>query len=191
MPARILCLLALLLAASGATAQQPHYPLVEVRTNLGAFVVELDTRRAPLTVQNFLDYADSGHYEGTIFHRVIAGFMIQGGGYDEAFDEPDTGEPIPNESGNGLSNRRGTIAMARTANPHSATAQFYVNLVDNPSLDPNQARWGYAVFGTVVEGMDVVDEIGGLSTGSGGPFDRDVPREAVVIERVQLVDADR
>lgn len=168
----------------------PNFPRVEVNTSLGSFVVELDARRAPLTVNNFLGHVASGHYEGTIFHRVIQGFVIQGGGYTADFALKPTTHMVANEAGNGLSNRRGTIAMARTNDPHSADAQFYLNLVDNASLDPNPSRWGYAVFGSVISGMEVVDEIGHVATGAGGPFERDVPQAPVVILGVHLLDDD-
>ena len=134
---------------------------------MGSFVIELDTERAPLTVANFLEYVRAGHYNGTIFHRVINNFVAQGGGYDEKYVEKPTRAGIPNESGNGLSNRRGTVGLARTGEPHSGNAQFYINLADNPALDPQASRWGYAVFGRVVEGMNVVDDIGAVATGAG------------------------
>lgn len=151
---------------------------------MGSFVVALDSARAPLTVANFLEYVRAGHYEGTIFHRVINNFVAQGGGYDEQYVEKPTRANIVNESGNGLSNRRGTVGMARTGEPHSANAQFYINLTDNPTLDPQPSRWGYAVFGQVVEGMQVVDAIGAVATGEVGPFDRDAPLKPVVIQRI-------
>ncbi|MCC5868207.1 MAG: peptidylprolyl isomerase [Gammaproteobacteria bacterium] len=168
----------------------PNFPRVEVETSQGSFVVELDARRAPLTVRNFLGHVADGHYEGTVFHRVVQGFVIQGGGYTADFELKPTTHMVANESGNGLSNRRGTIAMARTPDPHSADAQFYVNLVDNVSLDPNPSRWGYAVFGAVISGMEVVDAIGHVATGAGGPFERDVPQAPVVIREVRLLDDD-
>ncbi|HEX6995587.1 MAG TPA: peptidylprolyl isomerase [Gammaproteobacteria bacterium] len=167
----------------GAAAQK-----VRVETNLGSFVIELHPDRAPLTVENFLSYVKEGHYEGTIFHRVVHNFIVQGGGYTEDFVEKPTPRGVVNESGNGLSNLRGTVGMARTNEPHSATSQFYINLNDNLDLNPRPTRWGYAVFGTVIEGMDVVDEIGDRPTGSGGPFQRDVPVEPIVIERVELIE---
>jgi peptidyl-prolyl cis-trans isomerase A (cyclophilin A) len=188
---RIVMVCCLLLLGSPAIAQEalPNFPRVEISTTLGAFVVELDARRAPLTVRHFLRNVSSGHYEGTIFHRVVTGFVIQGGGYTEDIQLKPTEQQVFNESGNGLSNRRGTIAMARTNDPHSADSQFYLNLVDNTSLDPNPTRWGYAVFGTVVEGIEVVDEIGYVATGPGGQFERDVPQAPVVIQRVRLLEA--
>jgi cyclophilin family peptidyl-prolyl cis-trans isomerase len=158
---------------------------VRVQTNHGSFVIELEAERSPLTVKNFLEYVRAGHYDGTIFHRVIGNFVAQAGGYDETFVEKPTRAAIPNESGNGLSNRRGTVGLARTGDPHSATAQFYLNLADNAALDPQPSRWGYAVFGRIVEGMQVVDEIGAVPTGEAGPFDRDAPLKAVVIEKIE------
>jgi cyclophilin family peptidyl-prolyl cis-trans isomerase len=160
---------------------------VRMQTNQGSVVFELDAQRAPLSVANFLEYVRSGHYQGTVFHRVIGNFVVQGGGYDEKQVEKPTRATVPNESGNGLSNRRGTLAMARTGSPHSATAQFYINLADNVALDPQVSRWGYAVFGRVVEGMDVVDAIGSVETGEVGTFKGDAPLKAVVIEKIEEV----
>jgi cyclophilin family peptidyl-prolyl cis-trans isomerase len=177
------------LAAGGVAvaADLPPNPRVRVQTTQGAFVLRLDAERAPLTVRNFVDYVRAGHYEGTIFHRVIDGFVIQGGGYTAGLAEKPTRAAIPNEAGNGLSNVRGTIAMARTGDPHSATSQFYVNLVDNTKLDPNAQRWGYCVFGAVVEGMEVVDRIAKLPTGPRGELPGDVPESDVVVEKMELV----
>jgi cyclophilin family peptidyl-prolyl cis-trans isomerase len=127
------------------------------------------------------------HYNGTIFHRVIANFVAQGGGFDEQFVEKPVGTPVPNESGNGLSNRRGTVGLARTGDPHSGTSQFYVNLADNASLDPQPSRWGYAVFGRIIEGMSTVDGIGSVATGEQGPFEQDVPLKAIVIEKMEIL----
>ena len=145
---------------------------MRVETNLGSFVIALDTDRAPLTAANFLEYVRAGHYNGTIFHRVIANFVAQGGGYDEKSSRSRPAQGVPNESGNGLSNRRGTVGLARTGDPHSGNAQFYINLGDNAALDPQPSRWGYAVFGHVIEGMNVVDDIGAVATGEVGPFER-------------------
>jgi cyclophilin family peptidyl-prolyl cis-trans isomerase len=150
-------------------------------------VLQLDAQRAPVTVRNFLDYVGAGQYDGTIFHRVIDGFVVQGGGYTPDLKEKPTRDPVPNESGNGLSNVRGTIAMARTEDPHSATSQFYINLKDNVKLDPNPERWGYCVFGKVVEGMDVIDAIAKVPTGPRGEMDRDVPKTDVVVQKMELV----
>ncbi|MDN3522761.1 peptidylprolyl isomerase [Halomonas ramblicola] len=184
--------LALLLTAALPTlafAQAAADPDVVLHTSEGAIGLELFEEEAPQSVENFLAYAEAGHYDGTLFHRVIDGFMIQGGGFDADFQQKPTREPIDNEADNGLSNRRGTLAMARTGDPHSATAQFFINVADNPSLDhvsPQSGRtWGYAVFGRVVEGMEVVDTIKRLPTGNRGRF-QDAPQEAVVIERAEI-----
>lgn len=185
------CFLALFAAgllAVGAAAHaqgSPARPQVRVTTNLGSFVIELDAVRAPLTVEAFLKYVDEGFYSNTLIHRVAAGFVIQGGGYTPDFEEKPTGPPVFNESGNGLTNLRGTVGLARTNDPHSGTSQFYVNLVDNADLNPRPTRWGYAVFGTVVEGMDTVDRIGDVATGPAGPFDRSVPVEPIIIQSVE------
>jgi cyclophilin family peptidyl-prolyl cis-trans isomerase len=162
---------------------------VRFETTLGAFTVEVDPARAPLTAGSFLQYVGDQHYDGTIFHRVIGNFVIQGGGYlPDGAEKPVRGG-VPNESGNGLSNRRGTVALARTGDPHSGTSQFYVNVADNIALDPSPARWGYAVFGRVIEGMDVVDRIASVATGSSGPFQEDAPLQPVVISSARIVGA--
>jgi peptidyl-prolyl cis-trans isomerase B (cyclophilin B) len=161
---------------------------VEVVTNHGSFVIALDAAKAPKSVENFLRYVDAKFYDGTIFHRVIPTFMVQGGGYDQQYERKATQPPIKNEADNGLKNTRGTVAMARTGDPDSATAQFFVNVTDNAFLDhtaKNQDGWGYAVFGRVTEGMDVVDAIKGLKTGSGGPFAKDAPQQLVIIQSVR------
>ena len=178
-------LFALLLCCGFGLSHAAEPQLVRVYTNHGSFVIELDAARAPLTVANFLSYVRAGHYSGTVFHRVIANFVAQAGGYDEKFVEKPNQSPVPNESGNGLSNRRGTVGLARTGDPHSGTAQFYLNLGDNAGLDPQTSRWGYAVFGKVIEGMTVVDEIGAVETGSAGPFEGDVPLKPVIIEKIE------
>jgi peptidyl-prolyl cis-trans isomerase B (cyclophilin B) len=161
---------------------------VEVSTNHGTFVIALDAARAPKSVENFLRYVDAKHYDGTIFHRVIPTFMIQGGGFDQNMEKKPVGAPVPNEADNGLKNKRGTVAMARTNDPHSATAQFFVNVTDNAFLD-HQAKdgqgWGYAVFGNVTEGMNVVDKIKDVRTGPSGPFSKDCPMQTVVINHVR------
>jgi cyclophilin family peptidyl-prolyl cis-trans isomerase len=159
---------------------------VRIETSAGNIVVQLETERAPLSVKNFLQYVQENFYDGCIFHRVVSGFIIQGGGYDEKFVARTGHAPVANESGNGLSNRRGTIAMARSSGPHSADSQFYINLADNVILDPKPTRWGYAVFGEVVEGMDVVDDIGHRATATKDAM-QDVPVEPVVIKRVVLL----
>ncbi len=176
-----------LTAFASAWGQDNPYPRVLIETTAGSMTVELNPTRAPLSVKNFLEYVDSGFYEGTIFHRVVAGFVIQGGGYTTDLKLKPTRPNISNESGNGLSNLRGTVAMARTGEPHSADSQFFVNLVNNDRLDPMPTRWGYAVFGEIVEGMDVVDDIGYRATGPAGPFSKDVPAAPVIIEKVSLL----
>lgn len=168
-------------------ADEGASPLVTFETTHGSFAVALEPDSAPKTVENFLAYVRDGHYDGTIFHRIIAGFMIQGGGYDERYQQLPTRAPIENEAPDAPGNDRGTIAMARTADPHSATAQFFINVVDNDFLNhrgKNPQGWGYAAFGRVVDGMETVDRIAALQTGPGGPFPSDVPKEAVVIEKV-------
>ena len=162
---------------------------VKLHTNHGVITLELDADKAPLTVANFLAYVESGHYNNTVFHRVIDGFMIQGGGFEPGMNQKPTGEQIKNEADNGLKNERGTIAMARTQAPHSATAQFFINVADNDFLNhrsPDLQGWGYCVFGKVSEGMDVVDAIRKVKTGSSG-FHQDVPKEDVIIERAEVV----
>ncbi|HEY4180508.1 MAG TPA: peptidylprolyl isomerase [Kofleriaceae bacterium] len=162
-------------------------PVVDVSTSLGTFTITLDPGRAPKSVENFLKYVDSKHYEGTVFHRVISNFMIQGGGYDEKLERKKTLDPVENESTNNVANTRGTVAMARTGDPHSATAQFFVNVVDNKSLDHKGGAdgWGYSVFGTVTEGMDVVEKIKSVKTGPSGPFAKDAPQTPVVITSIK------
>lgn len=158
---------------------------VEIKTNMGPIVLELYPDKAPKTVDNFLKYVNDGFYKGTIFHRVIPGFMIQGGGFTPGFEQKPTRPPIANEAGNGLRNEAGTVAMARTSDPQSATAQFFINVADNRFLNftaPNPRGYGYTVFGRVVKGMDVVSKIAAGETGSGGPFPKDVPTKPVVIE---------
>lgn len=184
----------LLLAACSQTPIHPTapaepYPRVAFITSQGSFVVQLDRERAPLSVTNFLHYVEAGFYSGTLIHRVVSGFVIQGGGYTIPYKEKKTLPPIANESGNGLSNLRGTIAMAREEAPHSATAQFYINLTDNRKLDPHPDRWGYAVFGKVISGMDVVDKIAAVPTGKAGPFAKDAPLTQVIILKVVELEA--
>ncbi|MGD1990997.1 MAG: peptidylprolyl isomerase [Chromatiales bacterium] len=162
---------------------------VMIVTSKGDITVELLPAKAPETVDNFLRYVNEGFYDGTLFHRVIGGFMIQGGGYDQDYTKKQTHDPVKNEADNGLSNSRGTIAMARTGDPHSATAQFFINHTDNPALDHRNkgSGWGYAVFGKVVEGMEVVDRIANVKTGPAGPFRNDAPREMIIIEKISLI----
>lgn len=168
-------------------------PRVAIHTNQGTMVAELYPDKAPKSVENFLQYVRDGHYNGTIFHRVIDGFMIQGGGYTVDLQLKPVRPAIENEARNGLSNLRGTLAMARTGEPHSAQSQFFINVVDNPRLDfvseQSGFTWGYAVFGKVVEGEDVIDKIRALETGGQGPLARDVPLQAVIIERAEILDA--
>lgn len=178
-------------ASPGALAADPQ---IDVRTSAGTIRLELYPAKAPKTVENFLQYVRDGHYNGTVFHRVIDGFMIQGGGFDQSFKQKSTRSPIPNEAQaavrQGLKNDVGTVAMARTSDPHSATAQFFINVNDNAFLnagDPRGDGNGYAAFGKVVSGLDVVMKIAKTPTGPGGPFPRDVPRQAVVIESMAIV----
>jgi len=176
--------------ATPAEASAPA-PRVSLQTSQGEIVLELNPEKAPLSVENFLQYVKDGHYNGTVFHRVIENFMIQGGGFTIDLNMKPTRAGVRNEANNGLSNLRGTVAMARTNDPHSGTAQFFINTVDNPRLDfvseQNGFTWGYAVFGKVVAGMDVVDRIRVVETGAQGPFAKDVPVQAVIIERAELV----
>lgn len=163
--------------------------MVELKTSMGSIKLQLNEEKAPKTVANFLSYVNDGHFNGTIFHRVIDGFMIQGGGFDTAMNQKDTKDPIENEANNGLKNSAYTIAMARTNDPHSATAQFFINVADNDFLDhtaPTGRGWGYAVFGEVVEGKDIVDKIRSVKTATKG-FHENVPVEAVVIESASVV----
>jgi cyclophilin family peptidyl-prolyl cis-trans isomerase len=184
----LLCLLLVpqLLAAQDAPPATGA-PRVRVVTTAGNFVIELDHNRAPRTVDTFLKYVKEGFYSGVIFHRVVAGFIAQAGGYTPDMQPKPVSEQVINESGNGLSNLRGTVGFARTNDPHSGTSQFYINLADNVDLNPRPTRWGYAVFGKVVEGMEVVDDIGHRPTAGGGPFDRNVPVEPIIIERIDLI----
>jgi peptidyl-prolyl cis-trans isomerase B (cyclophilin B) len=159
---------------------------VVIDTDMGTIEIALEDDRAPKTVANFLEYVDKKHYDGTIFHRVIPGFMAQGGGYDTSLEKKPVRAPVENEAGNGLKNLRGTIAMARTSDPHSATSQFFISVNDNSSLDhPGPSGWGYAVFGKVTSGMDVVDQIVAVPTGAVGPFSKDAPKKNVVIKSIQ------
>lgn len=170
--------------------KQTKNPVIELTTSLGKISIELYPQKAPKTVANFLQYVKSNHYDGTIFHRVIKNFMIQGGGHLESLKEKSAKAPIQNEADNGLKNTLGTIAMARTSNPHSATAQFFINVVDNAFLDHKSkdlSGWGYCVFGKVINGMDVVDKIRNVETGAKGPFAQDVPQKAVVIQKAKVM----
>jgi cyclophilin family peptidyl-prolyl cis-trans isomerase len=184
-------LIALLLSLSCALAvaadKVPAHPYVEVVTTEGSFKLELDGRLAPLSVANFLRLVDEGYYDGTIFHRVIPGFMAQGGGRLPNLKLKEGDHKIPNESGNGMSNVRGTIAMARTGDPHSASAQFFINVGDNSRLDPGRNTWGYAVFGFVIEGMETVDKIVSAPTGPAGDIPSDVPVVPIIIKKISRI----
>ena len=185
-------LITLLLGLAGtislAADEVPAHPYVEIVTTKGTIILELDGQQAPLTVSHFLKLVDEGFYDGIIFHRVIPGFMAQAGGHTPDFELKENDDSIPNEAGNGLSNVRGSVAMARTNDPHSANSQFFINVADNTRLDPGKkssgGTWGYAVFGNVIEGMDVVDTIVNVETGSQGPFASDAPLERIVIEKM-------
>ena len=189
---KIFQLLAIMLLASSVYTQSllaAGNPTAVIRTSVGDIHLELLADKAPISVENFINYANSGTYDGTIFHRVISNFMIQGGGFTQDMEKKATREPITNEANNGLSNDRGTISMARTNHPHSATTQFFINTQDNPNLnhtDESSSRaWGYAVFGRVTEGMDVVDEIRFVETTRKPPYS-DVPVEAVIIQTIEI-----
>lgn len=182
-------LLALAASALLAMPALAANPMVEMKTSAGEIVIELYADKAPKSAENFAQYVKDGFYDGTVFHRVIDGFMVQGGGFDVQMNQKATREPIENEASNGLKNEPGTLAMARTADPHSATAQFFINLVPNTFLDhPSRDGWGYAVFGKVVQGMDVVEKIGKVPTTNRG-FHQNVPAEPVVIESARMVEA--
>ena len=174
--------------SGGAVAADPQ---VDIKTNVGTIRLELYPDKAPLTVANFLKYVQDGHYDGTIFHRVIVNFMVQGGGFDRNFQQKKTRDPIRNEAERalkaGLKNEIGTVAMARTSNPHSATAQFFINTNDNTFLNAGARDAGYTVFGKVVSGLDIIGNISNMPTGAGGPFPKDVPRDMVIIEKVTIV----
>ena len=162
--------------------------MIKLHTNFGVIGIELDTAKAPESAKNFLAYAEAGHYDNTIFHRVIPGFMVQGGGFSPGMKQKPCKDPIKNEADNGLKNVKYTLAMARTSDPHSATAQFFINASDNGFLNfkaPSDSGWGYCVFGEVVEGQDVVDKIEGVKTGNAGGH-QDVPKEDVIIERAEV-----
>ena len=165
------------------------FPSVRIETSMGEFVIELNRMRAPITANNFLQYVISGHYDNTVFHRVMPGFVVQGGGYTPDFEEKPLQPPIYNESGNGLQNLPMSVAMARFDDPHSATSQFYVNLAANSSLDPNARSWGYAVFGTVISGQDVVEAIGAVKTSYSDRLDAtDVPVQPVILVKASVVE---
>jgi peptidyl-prolyl cis-trans isomerase B (cyclophilin B) len=179
---QLLVLLFTLFLAFSAPIASAANPQVELKTNQGVIVIELDAEKAPKSTENFLQYVKEGSYNGTIFHRVIDNFMIQGGGFDASMKEKPTRAPIQNEAKNGLKNVTGSIAMARTRDPHSASAQFFINLKDNTFLDyPGQDGWGYAVFGKVVQGLDIVQKLGKVATGNAGGH-QNVPTSPIVIE---------
>ncbi|MFA9461326.1 peptidylprolyl isomerase [Thiohalorhabdus sp. Cl-TMA] len=183
--------LAVMLAAPAGAAEKG--PRVRLETTKGPVVLALYPERAPKTVDNFLGYVRDGFYDGTIFHRVVPGFVVQGGGFTKDLRHKPTREPIPNEADNGLTNEAGTISMARTSDPHSATSQFFLNLTDNPPLNhraKTQRGWGYAVFGEVVAGMETVRAMGKVPTGPKGRFPRSVPRQPIVIEKATIVDGE-
>lgn len=171
----------------GEVLPENAFPVVRFSTSMGDFEVELNRMRAPATVNNFLYYAVNGHYEGTIFHRVMSGFVVQGGGYDAEFNEISLREPVMNESGNGLNNNAGTIAMARFDDPHSATSQFFINMANNESLNPSSRNWGYTVFGDVISGLEVLQAIAAVDTGFNAEVDfQDVPLIPVVLNKVTI-----
>jgi len=186
----IVAALTLLVSISVGAADRAANPQVEMKTSLGTIVLELYPDKAPLTVENFLQYVKDGHYQGTLFHRVIPGFMIQGGGFGPDFKQKATRSPVKNEAANGLKNAMGTISMARTSDPHSATAQFFINVADNDMLNfrfPTQEGYGYTVFGKVVKGVDVVQRIVQVPTGPGPAPHANVPVKPVVIESARLL----
>ena len=177
-------------AAATAQTSSSLEPRVRIETSAGDFVIQLDTVRAPLTAENFLRYVRDGFYDGLMMHRIVANFVVQGGGYTPDFRDRDPRAAIPNESGNGLSNQRGSVGMARSESPHSATSQFYVNVKDNAGLNPLPSRWGYAVFGQIVEGMDVIDRMAYVPTGERAGY-TDTPLEPIVIRRAVVIGEDR
>lgn len=165
-------------------------PNIKINTSLGSIKLELYPEKAPKTVENFLQYVKDDFYKNTIFHRVIPNFMIQGGGFDQTYTQKPTRQPIKNEAANGLKNQTGTIAMARTSDPHSATAQFFINVANNDFLNhsaPTQRGFGYTVFGKVIEGMEIVNQIASAPTGSDGPFQSDVPQKTIMINNIELI----
>ncbi len=185
-----------LFAGQGIAASVDEASVVKIKmeTSMGEIMLELYPDKAPETVKNFLNYTNAGTYDGTIFHRVIKGFMNQGGGFTKDYKKVSTNKPIPNEAFNGLKNLRGTIAMARTGNPHSATNQFFINTKDNSFLNhtgKNSSGWGYAVFGKVIDGMYVMDKMASVKTGADGPFGQDVPKEQITIIKMSEVKSDK
>ena len=185
---RALTFLTIILLTNIGLAQNVNDEIIEIQTTEGSIIIQLDRRRAPITVSNFVKLIKANYFDGTIFHRVIPNFMIQGGGFNKDLIDLEPGDSITNESGNGLRNLRGTIAMARTSDPHSANAQFFINTTDNSFLNPKSGNWGYAVFGNVIKGMDVADKISKKATGPRGRFDQDVPIENVEIKKIIIQD---
>jgi cyclophilin family peptidyl-prolyl cis-trans isomerase len=188
----MLRLLFILIAALWSVASFSANPQVELKTNMGVIVLELYPERTPATVKNFIQYVKDGHYNGTVFHRVIPKFMIQGGGFSPDFKQRPVGKPIRNEAANGMKNTVGTVAMARTSEPHSATAQFFINIADNDFLNfryPTREGYGYCAFGRVIKGMNVVQRIASVATGAGPAPHRDVPRQPIVIEQATVIEA--
>lgn len=182
------CLVLGLSFSSMAQDALPSYPRVLLETTEGSILLELDARRAPITVAHFVGLVEAGYYNGTVFHRVIPDFMAQAGGYDRDLQSREADDTLVNESGNGLKNLRGSIAMARKNEPHTANAQFFINVKDNTALNPRADRWGYAVFGSVIEGMEIVDKIVASRTGPAGQFARDVPVVPIIIEQALRAD---
>ncbi|MDA9109731.1 peptidylprolyl isomerase [Woeseiaceae bacterium] len=178
----------IIIFSANINAQSVGDATIEIQTTEGTITLQLDGRRAPITVKNFLKLINSEYFTNTLFHRVIPNFMIQGGGFDQNLSDLESQSSIPNESGNGLTNLRGTIAMARTSDPHSANAQFFINTKDNSFLNPKSGNWGYAVFGNVIKGMDIVDRISKKPTGPKGRFSEDVPIEEILIQKIVILD---
>ena len=185
---RVLTFLTIILLINTGLAQNINDEIVEIQTTEGSNIIQLDGRRAPITVSNFVKLIKAKYFDGTIFHRVIPNFMIQGGGFNQDLIDLEPVGSIPNESGNGLKNLRGTIAMARTSDPHSANAQFFINTKDNSFLNPKSGNWGYAVFGNVIEGMSIVDKISKKPSGPRGRFSQDVPIQNIVIKQIVIQD---
>jgi cyclophilin family peptidyl-prolyl cis-trans isomerase len=185
---RVLTFLTIILLINTGLAQNINDEIVEIQTTEGSIIIQLDGRRAPITVSNFVKLIKAKYFDGTIFHRVIPNFMIQGGGFNKELIDLEPVGSIPNESGNGLKNLRGTIAMARTSDPHSANAQFFINTKDNSFLNPKSGNWGYAVFGNVIEGMSIADKISKKPTGPRGRFSQDVPIENIEIMKIIILD---
>ena len=185
---KALTFLVILFFATNIFAQNINDEIIEIHTTEGSIIIQLDGRRAPITASNFVQLVKNRYFNGTIFHRVIPDFMIQGGGFNKDLMDLEPVDTIANESGNGLKNLRGTIAMARTSNPHSANAQFFINTKDNSFLNPKSGNWGYAVFGNVIEGMDIADKISKKPTGPRGRFSQDVPIENIEIMKIIILD---